>query len=128
MKEIENLPKFSKPRTERIASLRNKGNLKHNLTVWQTGAGKIVPRKRPCYEEDASDYLPCEFCSGSFKREWLSLHQKKCGERHGRDRQRRVQSAAKMMIPENVSSGVSDALRAKVLTRMQSDETTADVK
>ncbi|KAJ8017608.1 hypothetical protein HOLleu_44867 [Holothuria leucospilota] len=63
------------------------------------------------------------------KREWLSLHQKTCGPRHGREKLRRAQSAAKMMIPENVSTeGVTDNLRVKVLSRMQSDDITADVR
>lgn len=49
VREIEDLPKCSKPRTKKIASLRNKGNLKHNLIVWDTGVGKIVPIKRPFF-------------------------------------------------------------------------------
>lgn len=49
VREIEDLPKCSKPRTKKIASFRNEGNLKHNLIVWDTGVGKVVPIKRPFF-------------------------------------------------------------------------------
>ncbi|XP_033116898.1 uncharacterized protein LOC117116888 [Anneissia japonica] len=125
--EVEALPKSSRARREKIAFLRNKGNLKHNFTVWETGEGKIVPRKRPSNDDEASEYLPCEFCDGSFKKVWLPKHQKTCVQRCGRERQQRVQSPAKMMIPERNPQTVSDSLRTKVLSRMQSDSITAVV-
>ncbi|PIK46626.1 hypothetical protein BSL78_16491 [Apostichopus japonicus] len=129
VKKVENLPKLTKERTQKIAELRNKGNLKHNLNVWATGKGQIVPRKRPSYNENSSHYLPCEFCSGSFTRKWLSMHQKKCSKKHGREMQRRVQSAAKMMIPEVAAKQqISESLRIKVLSRMISDEISLEVK
>lgn len=56
------------------------------------------------------------------------MHQKKCEDRHGKERQRRVQSTAKMMIYENISTGVTDALKVKVLSRMQSDEISSAVR
>lgn len=75
-----------------------------------------MTRKRPRYEQDASEYLPCEFCSDAFKRKWLSLPQTKCAEIHGRERQRRVQSTAKIMIPESSNSEeISEILRVRVL-------------
>lgn len=56
------------------------------------------------------------------------MHQKKCGDRHGKEKQRRVQSTAKMMMYENISTGVTDALKVKVLSRMLSDEISSAVR
>ncbi|PIK36020.1 hypothetical protein BSL78_27154 [Apostichopus japonicus] len=54
---------------------------------------------------------------------------KKCSKKHGREMQRRVQSAAKMMIPEVAAKQqISESLRIKVLSRMISDEISLEVK
>ncbi|XP_033119949.1 uncharacterized protein LOC117119256, partial [Anneissia japonica] len=126
--EIESLPKLSKLKREKIAFLRNRGNLKNNFIVWESGQGKIVPRKRPRYNEEATEYLPCEFCSGSFKKGGLLKHQKSCSQRHGREKHRRVQSSANMMIPCRNSGEISDLLKTKVLSRMNFDSISAGVR
>ncbi|XP_071849955.1 uncharacterized protein [Apostichopus japonicus] len=126
--EINALPLHGKDRKAKIAVLRNRGNLKHNKLVWDTGEGQIKPRKRPTAldKAESSDYLPCEYCDGSFKKDGLWKHQKVCSSRGNRKRVHRVQAVAKMFLP--TSECASDALNAKVLTRMQADLVAREVR
>ncbi|PIK46269.1 hypothetical protein BSL78_16855 [Apostichopus japonicus] len=90
--------------------------------------GQIKPRKRPTAldKAESSDYLPCEYCDGSFKKDGLWKHQKVCSSRGNRKRVHRVQAVAKMFLP--TSECASDALNAKVLTRMQADLVAREVR
>ena len=118
--EISHLEKGSQLRKTKIAALRNQGNLQHNKTVWMSGKGKIVPRKRPAFSCDAVEYLPCEICNGAFTNQSLSKHQKICAEIHGRKRTKRAQANAKMVIPTALET--DEKLKATVLTRMNADK------
>ncbi|XP_033106341.1 uncharacterized protein LOC117108440 [Anneissia japonica] len=125
--EIEALSLNTTARNEKIAILRNKGNLKHNFLVWETGSGQIIPRKRPSFISDADDYAPCLICSGPFRRKWLAKHERVCAKKHGRERQKRVQAAAKMIIPYEEEAAF-DILKKKVLSRMQAGKISTQVR
>ncbi|XP_022089282.1 uncharacterized protein LOC110978527 [Acanthaster planci] len=127
VKEIQALELKSLERREKITELRNKGNFHHNLLVWQSGTGEIVPRKRPIEDEAASNYLPCEFCQGCFKREGLWKHQIKCAQKNKVTKKKRIQSMAKMMIP-SLTGTVSESLKKNVISRMRADDVTSVVR
>ena len=123
VQEILHLEKGTKIRKQKIAALRNEGNLRHNQKVWTSNVGVIVPRKRPTLSCDAIDYLPCEYCSGAFVRACLSMHQKSCSQLHGKKRSKRAQANAKMMI----AFEADDYLKEKVLSRMTVGKITSAV-
>ncbi|XP_038063145.1 uncharacterized protein LOC119733850, partial [Patiria miniata] len=128
VREIKALPLKSVERKQKITVLRNKGNLQHNFLVWESGSGEIVPRKRPAAEVAASEYLPCEFCQGSYKRDGLWKHQVECAKRNKMVRKHRSQSNAKMMIPDSSSGTASESLKTNVISRMVADDITQCVR
>lgn len=67
----------SKERKQHIDQLRKRGNFFNNIC----GATKLKPVRRPnrfAEQPKAMDYLPCKFCFGLFKKNYLRRHLKKC--------------------------------------------------
>lgn len=69
--------KGSQERKQHIDQLRKKGNFFNNIS----GTTKLKPVRRPNQFVDqpkAIDYLPCKFCFGLFKKNYLRRHIKIC--------------------------------------------------
>ncbi|KAH3690236.1 hypothetical protein DPMN_192404 [Dreissena polymorpha] len=62
--------------------LVNKGDFNHNFAVLEKGHGQIIPKYRKTEESEISSLLPCQFCSGLYKKKDLWKHQKSCGKRN----------------------------------------------
>ncbi|XP_037073445.1 uncharacterized protein LOC119094489 [Pollicipes pollicipes] len=73
-------PKGSKERRICVQHIINRGNFKHNLTVFRDGHGTIIPRRCPPQNAKvaAKDMVPCSKCQGFFSRRCLPTHSVRC--------------------------------------------------
>mgnify|MGYP000324335466 FL=1 len=72
----------SKERRKEWEMLVNKGDFAHNFTVLEKGHGQIIPKYRKAEESEIKSLLPCQFCSGLYKKKELWKHQKSCNKRN----------------------------------------------
>ncbi|XP_052813784.1 uncharacterized protein LOC128240867 isoform X2 [Mya arenaria] len=72
----------TKERRKAWELLVNKGDFAHNFNVLEKGYGQIIPKYRKSEESEISSLLPCQFCSGLYKKKELWKHQKSCNKRN----------------------------------------------
>ncbi|XP_056011555.1 uncharacterized protein LOC130051986 isoform X4 [Ostrea edulis] len=122
VQKIMRLPLRSKNRTAEITRLRNAGNYKHNVSVLKKESGELVVVARQSNDSKPEDYLPCDECLGFFLKEGLWRHKQVCKLRTGKQKSRRVQADAALLLP--ASNSIHAGLKEKVFGKMVRDEVT----
>ena len=122
--KILNFPKGSKERRVAWGELVNKGDYNHNRNALSRGTGVIIPKYRPRAKgsENASIYLPCQFCYGMYIKSDLWKHQKTCSTKLNKGEKSNMQPVigGKLLLP--CSSGGRKRLYADVLLHMRDDD------
>ncbi|XP_052248168.1 uncharacterized protein LOC127856165 isoform X10 [Dreissena polymorpha] len=116
------MPIKSKERTAKWTRLRNAGNYKHNVSVLKEESGEFVVVARQSHDTKPEDYLPCDDCLGFFQREGLWRHKQVCPLRTGKQKSRRVQADAALLLP--ASNTIHAGLKENVFGKMVKDEVT----
>ena len=72
----------SEERKQGFQRLTNMGNFRHNTEVLKKGVGQLILIRRSSADMNLkpSDFLPCVYCLGFFRKAELWRHAKKCGE------------------------------------------------
>jgi len=118
--KYEALPKGSVERKQYADILRKRGNFLCNV---ESGT-KVKPVRRP-YEFDikstsVSDYLPCKYCLGMFKKKYLFRHFKMCKSvKNVNGSRNRAQADGQNMLITMTST--NEELEKTVFPRMASD-------
>lgn len=99
--KLLSLKKGSKERKILASQLRKRGNFFNNIS----GSAKLMPVRRPnqmVVQPKATDYLPCKFCFGLFKKKYLRRHIVKCSlkkdEVGGGGKYKKVQANAQSLL------------------------------
>lgn len=122
VEKILRIPLKSKERSAELTRLRNAGNYKHNVTVLKQESGEFVVFARKAHVTKPEDYLPCDDCLGFFLREGLWRHKQVCPLRTGKQKSRRVQADAALLLP--ASNKIHTGLKENVFGKMVRDEVT----
>lgn len=122
VQKILGMPMKSKIRTAELTRLRNAGNYKHNVSVLKEESGELVVVARQSHGTKPEEYLPCEDCLGFFLREGLWRHKQVCPLRTGKQKSRRVQAEAALLLP--ASNKIHAGLKENVFGKMLKDEVT----
>lgn len=123
--KILSLASGSAERYSLIQELKNKGNFVNNSEFLTTGKGNFIPKKVPRKgeSENPEDFLPCVYCRAFFKKNVLSLHQKKCTASNKPTRKtqdsHRVQSTAALLLP--APNRLEESFKNKVFGKMKVD-------
>lgn len=121
--KILSFDKKSKNRKILILELQNRGTYAHNLNIFRTGKGQLIPKRRPHDPKHVKDFIPCQFCYQLFKKKFLHLHQRKCTFKKYTEMRKKGRSSIatnSLLIP--VGPKVSSQFRDKILSRMNGDE------
>lgn len=99
----------------------NWGNYEHNYEVIKEGSGMIVPKYRPRKDEqkEAKLYIPCQFCFGTYKKEDLWKHQKRCPFKSPSVSNKNAVQSGKLLLP---IVGEKKEFYEKVLIKMRDDD------
>jgi len=121
------LKKGSKERKNLVDQLRKRGNFFNNIG----GAPKIKPVRRPnefAEPSTAKNYLPCKFCFGLFKKNYLRRHIKKCSLKKDEigGKRKNIQANAQSLLL--AFSSEDTRLVEEVFPRMAPDEISLIVK
>ena len=109
-----------KERKDRFELLRNKGNFIHNERVLREGVGELILVRRPTKNFDVSEYGPCSYCLGYFKKSDLGKHQTNhCHFRHGKSKPRYAILQSEILMGQH--SEASKHLR-EVYATMKNDQ------
>lgn len=118
---ILSFPKRSLQRKQLWTKLVNRGNYEHNYEVIKEGSGMIVPKYRPREDEqkEAKLYIPCQFCFGTYKKEDLWKHQKRCPFKSPSVSNKNAVQSGKLLLP---IVGEKKEFYEKVLIKMRDDD------
>ncbi|XP_063223326.1 uncharacterized protein LOC134531559 [Bacillus rossius redtenbacheri] len=118
------LPKCSVQRKEKMAAISNRGLFQHNVQVFKTGSGVLVPKRRPNKPTEVTKYLPCEVCGAFYVKKYLVRHQAKCRKKINAKkrsvRDRTAQARSSLLIPTNKET--SSRFKEHILSRMTHDD------
>ncbi|XP_071828763.1 uncharacterized protein [Apostichopus japonicus] len=115
--EALNYDKGSCKRKELLTLLRNKGNHSHNVEVWQSGSGCLIPARRTPFDQSHDEFLPCNLCFGYFSRDNLWKHKKNCfmaSESTMKDKRHQSTSALLLPFSQEVSQSFKDTVFASM--------------
>ncbi|XP_063226925.1 uncharacterized protein LOC134533339 isoform X1 [Bacillus rossius redtenbacheri] len=121
--QILSLAKNTAERKDKISALRALGLFQHNTGVFKTGAGVLIPKRRPKEPTTPTKYLPCEKCGEFYVKKQLARHQLKCkkmanaGKPCGRDRS--VQARSALLIP--TGKNASTRFKCLIMSKMTHD-------
>jgi hypothetical protein len=120
--------KGSPERAKQFEKLRLLGNYHHNMKVLEIGEGELIVMRRPTKGEscDADDFLPCTYCLGFMKRQYLWKHCKSCQFKptdgcSGKKRHQNLQANARLMVTSATNKGTSSML-CEIIASMRNDE------
>lgn len=99
----------------------NRGNYEHNYEVIKEGSGMIVPKYRQIEDEqkEAKLYVPCQFCFGTYKKEDLWKHKKRCPFKSPSVSNKNAVQSGKLLLP---IVGEKKEFYEKVLIKMRDDD------
>ena len=120
--------KGSPTRKKHFEKLRLLGNYHHNLTVLETGKGELILKRRPSSHGkcNPSDFLPCHYCLGFFKRQELWKHIKSCDckpeDGDHTPKYQKVQAKARLLLNPAASSSDNSSILSRLFSTMKRDE------
>jgi len=136
--EVAKLMALSSKEKSRMGflELKNRGNFKHNSSVFMAKEGTLIVRRRPSKQTHSSDdYLPCRHCLDLFLKNDLWRHTVKCPlkpvENDSSSAENKklvsVTAASRMLLEGSINCDqvtVSQEFREDVINRMRYDSVT----
>ncbi|ESO90443.1 hypothetical protein LOTGIDRAFT_164025 [Lottia gigantea] len=113
-------PKNAKERRVQFKNIINRGNYLHNKTTLEDGHGQIITVRRPTVDRDHSNYIPCQYCLGFFKKQDFWRHAKICNPKSPPSHRVYHQRASAALLP--VSKNATLHFREKILDKLSIDE------
>ena len=103
--EVKNILSYPKGRSrnELMEKLQLKGNYLHNMKVITENNGTLIVVRRPSYDTDYSEFLPCVHCLGFFKKCELYKHTPRCKFRETDDTSSHINDS-KIMVLVNTTN------------------------
>jgi hypothetical protein len=125
--KILSYPKLSAERRRLWSKLVNRGNYEHNFQVLQEGKGVVVPKYRPRKKEDKEPtcYIPCQYCFGTYVKEDLWKHQRRCPFNDSNSLKCSAVQSGKLLLP---IIGERRDFYESILLKMREDEVKAAVQ
>lgn len=123
--EVQRILSFSrksKERRQEIMKLKKRGNFINNRT---NATLRPVKRLEKSSVYDATDFLPCKYCLGFYKKKALYRHTKHCISNHQRDekgKRQTSQSDGQTALLANTFFKHDEFLKKEVFPRMRPDE------
>lgn len=127
IKKAMSYKKGSEQRKLIFLKLRNRGDYLHNFGTYRQQKGMIVTVKATQNPNDPDKYLPCRFCSGSYARQHLFRHMKKCRLKPTEAKSiGRIQNSCTVLVPPVRAS--HEGFICNVLNHMNDDQVSAVVR
>lgn len=114
-----------------LSKLRNTGDHLHNTSVWETGAGEIVVKRKSALAKSVDEFVPCPDCLAYYRKKDLWRHQ--CVAKTvkvGHSKSRVI--AGRLLLPSHPGSKATHdpdkKLAREILEHVKSDEVGIVVK
>lgn len=127
IKKAMSYKKGSEARKLIFLKLRNRGDYLHNFKTYREKKGMIVTVKGTKNPSDPENYLPCRYCSGTYARQHLFRHMKKCPLKpREAESKGRIQSSCSVLVPPVRAS--NEGFIYNILNNMKDDQVSAAVR